>query len=445
MQQQEDKNLLNSNPSDEKEQKHKGKADPYRSRGRGRAGRSRGRGSYRSRGGSSKSFRKKEEAEIKPQVGSLDRYSCENLDKLMGDEFPVSSTSCTTVESVMIDVDGYSGVCSSVYKQLMGEEKDITSKLSYSEFMLVMGWVLVKRVFLIRQGFYGEETHIKHLLDSMSDDIKVPGPIAMALDSLGICKGPAGIQYVPDLVLPRYDLSNVANTHGMIPSTSDTKFKVTVPGALCYMYPFGYYMRKIKKELGDRAFQNYWDQRINPARAGNDDVYLVNRRFNPGIARMIDGDQGRRYEYKSADFVNASTVFGSICYNGALLRLYPSFVEMTKKYISYSEVTKSKTSSCAILGFVSHDDNNVFPSPSLHVYSPIILSQWECHAVRLFKWRRTVPNAHASHAASPQWVSDEMLPYLSVRNNEITRIVSDDNMIKHFVSCFIVSNVKNVM
>jgi len=403
---------------------------PQRGRGRGRGG----------------LYRRQHQQEEPSKEVSIDKFSPENLDKLMGQDFPVSSVAINIVNDTMIDTNGYANLCTQTYSQIMFEEKTVQAKLSYSEFMLVMGWLLARRVHQIRKDFYGEEIYADDLMFVIPDDIMVPGPIQMALESLGISKLVNGTTVVPDMALPRFDFKE-RYEQGVQSSTSSVGFQGYVEQSMANMFPFGMHMRRVLMNLGDNYhWGNQWNVRFNPERAsdGRVDLPFANRGRLPGLYESYDGNEERVHGYDHTAFSTKQGVLGSVCYNGTLLRSYFSFVEYSKKYISYSTFSKVKTSSCAILGFVQSGEN----APNCNVYrvfSAYTLNKWEQHAARIFKWRRLIDDAHDPTGNCAAWLRIREMPSLYETNNEITPIKSDRDMISFFISSFIVSKAKTLL
>jgi len=395
--------------------------------------------------------RRHDEKEDKKDDGlshhSSDKFSPENLDKLIGDKYPITSVAVSVVNDVLLDTHGYSILCSQTYSQMMFEDNTVQSKLSYPEFMLVMGWFLVRRVHQIRKDYHGEESYCDVLFKAIPDDTLVPGPIHMALESLGIAKTVGGTTLIPELALPSAAFKE-RYQQGVSPTLSRSHYTGIEVQASAHMYPFGMYMRMVFMSLGDPLkWGAHWRDRFNPGAASNtgDDVIFGNYMKLPGFCEAYEGANERKHGYGITEFVLSGDILGSVCYNGTLFRSYLSFVEYMKKYIAFSPFTKVITSSCSIIGFVDCDEKSLVCN-RWRVYSSYTLNKWEMHASRLFKWRRTIDGDHdPTNGLYASWLRPVELTILSERNNEISKIVSDRDLITYYVSSFMLSKAKIVL
>jgi len=376
---------------------------------------------------------------------SMSKFSPENLAALMDEEFPVTSHPVSVVQSVAIDVNSYVSISDECYRSLIYEDQKCKNALSYSEFMLVMGWLLVKRVLEVRHEYFSEESFCQRFGEVFPPDVLVPGPIAMALDSLGVVKTQGGATLVPEVILPQFNFADEIK-QGMLPSYYTSGFQEPAIGAVYSMFPFGLYRRRLLQRYGDpKRYGDAWNQ-LDPTVESKDrsNPYLHANDL-PGMAIMLDDDVRARDNYDAnGSFAMSKDIFGSVSYNGTIMRSYLLFVDKVKKYMSFSKVTKSTSGSCALVGFVVANDENACTN-AFSVYSSYALSKWEQHAVRLFKWRRYIEKRRDATGVGEATSFSRSPPSIRERTNEITPVISDSDHIRYYVSAFVVSKARVVL
>jgi len=372
------------------------------------------------------------------------KFSPENLAALMDDEFPVTSHPVSLVSSVTLDCNSYLAIADEIYRVFKGEDSKCVQALSYSEFMLVMGWLLVKRVLQVRHEYYGEESFSQRFGEVFPPNLLVPGPIAMALESLGVVKTTGGATLVPDLILPQFCFSDELK-QGMLPSYSSSGYQESKIGAVFSMYPFGAYKRWTLRQQGDpRNWADAWC-RLDPTIESKDDhdPYRHQNMLPGGTIMSADGARREGFDANSS-FATTKDIFGSVCYNGTILRSYMLFVERVKKYMSFSSLSNSVSGSCALVGFVVADDAHP-QTNAFKVYSSYALTKWEQHAVRLFKWRRIIERERDCTGEGHGVSFLRSPPSICEKTNEITPVTSDSDHIRYFISAFVVSKARVVL
>jgi len=420
----------------------RGMRGPRRSRGRGR-----GRG-YVGRGGKNLPTIDERTAQVKkiestePVIPVPGAPSIEKLSTMMEDMYPVSIHLRTPYINVGLDVYGYGSIIEKTYEAIVENDSHIEDLCSYDEFVLVMGWLLARRVLSVRNHIFQDLNVSELLFDALPTTTPVPGPIAAALDSIGCVRAPSGSVVVPSIPLPKIDVRDNWQ-RGQFPTTFETSY-LGEPERKYHnnMFPFWYFKRKIMfewdegpefKETALDTYNPYADVDVKV------DAPLTRKHLIPIIRNTGKKTTKKRYSQVFPKFSEEQSILGSVCFNGTILGSYLSFCERGQKYMRFSTVKKDTSGTGAMLGWVAHDGRSL-STPQFKVFSSFLVNHSDMHGVRIFKWRRYVDTDHDAVGGSTGFAFQQDASELRVINREISPIKNDFLLVRQFVRRFSVTS-----
>jgi len=419
----------------------RGMRGPRRSRGRGR-----GRG-YVGRGGKSLPTIEERTAQVKkiestdPVVPVPNAPSIEKLSSMMEDMYPVSLSLKEPYVNVGIDTYGYGNIIEQTYEAIVESDSHLEDLCSYDEFVLVMGWMLARRVLSVRNHIYQDLNVSELLFEALPVTTPVPGPIAAALDSIGCVRAPSGSVVVPSTPLPKIDVDQNWQ-RGQFPVTFESSYLGEAERKYHNnMFPFWYYKRKILFEWsGGPEFKETAMDTYNPY-ADEDkkvDAPLKVKHLLPVVRNRGRATSKKRYTQEFPVFSEEKNILGSVCFNGTIFGSYLSLCERAQKYMRITTVKKDTSGTGAMLGWVAHDGRSM-STPHFRAFSSFSLSLSDMHGVRIFKWRRNVDADHDAVGGSSGFAFNKDPAELRLINREISSIKNDFLLVRQFVRRFVTS------
>jgi len=421
---------------------------PLRGRGRGYTrgrGRGRGRGYRANKSLPSIEERVAQIRELKPveeKVAVPNAPTTDKLSAMMDTMYPSSSAYLHPFSDVMIDMFSYCNIVERTYVSMIECKKGLSDLLSYDEFALVMGWILVRRILSVRSSIYQEVNASEVVFSNIPPDLDVPGPISTCLNSLGYVRSPSGVVMVPDICIPAANV-DYNYQRGLYPARTDSGYmgNPVYPHLIPSMYPFWLYKRRISYY---RSKYDEWDDdcfsKEDPENEKDEkrDAYLNNMEIIPGLRNTGLAMTKARYSQYPIKFnEEKGSLLGSLAFSGTILGSYLSFVHQARDVMHFNRVKKDTSGNSCLLGWVEHDDSAT-RNNEYRVYSSYLLPSSDMQGVRIFKWRRAVIANRSPRGDPGAFASFDLHPdEIKVKNREIDKVINDTVLLHDYVSKYL--------
>lgn len=311
------------------------------------------------------------------------------LSKLIEKSFPSMAKPAAAFQHVLINANRYVELCRVTYARLVAIDHRSPDYLSEREFLLVMGWLLVKRVQDAQP--YGKDPAISDFCDKVNG-LPVPAPIEEYLKFITPTTSSTGLRVYPDLIIPGQQAVGNWNTVSTLPLRLSNQAQVDNSFAPS-MFPFWLLWRGMVAQAGlqvdGHAVVVHQHDMTAPAIAA--DVYFADN-FAVSSATGVGEERAPRTMTQARlDAMMPDGYDGAFFFDSTILPSYYHFVSRVNRKYEFRDFPTGFGDSKSILGWsevLSPGPNNLARPIRWLVLSQGEMDKVDYYAVQLFQYRR---------------------------------------------------------